>query len=389
MSRTHLSWQTLTKIIPQIEVQAIFHYPRRWWRSIYAFALFLLVLNAAEYVLEWARTIYVNVYFRVQLPYVPLLDPYHAIFPNLFIAHLGLLATLLAVRAVTYLTPRIELHDNGLLMVTPLSRRFIPYRALRGVRSAEVTPNGRFVVWVNSTTGLPFQGALAMLLFGRPMWRGFLLTSDLDGFDQVIARVVAELRARYGEDKFPAHFSEEPPGRLLTLLTSPRSAIHELAQAEVIEITPEQAGLYMASASLSLAIPAILAGLIHLQAPIGAAVLFVLAMLEWPLVSLYLSAVPIGELKEMNFQEAIRVYPLTQLPRWAPAIVLTLMVVAGAPAVLVLVAIFGVIAVDGYVVYLLTKEWFAVPFPEALLGIIVTVIYQLIVYEALLILLPK
>lgn len=389
MSQIHQSWLTLTKIIPQIEVHAIFQYPRRWSRGVYAFALFLLVLNAAEYALEWARTIYVNVYFRVQLPYFPLLDPYHAIIPNLLIAHLGLLATLLAARGVAFLTPRIELQENGLLMRTPLSRRFIPYRALRGLRSVELAPNGRYIVWVNSTTGLPFQGWLAMLAFGRPAWRGFILTSDLDGFDQIIARVVAELRARYGEDNFGAHFSEESPGRLLTLLNSPRRFVYDLAQADVIEITPEQAGLYMASVSLSMAIPALLAGLIHLQAPISAVVLFVLAMLEWPLASLYLSAVPIGEVKQMNFQESIRVYPLTQLPRWAPAIGLTLLVVAGAPAALLLVAIFVLIAVDGYLVYLLTKEWFAVPFPEALLGIIVTVIYQLIAYEALLILLPK
>lgn len=330
-----------------------------------------------------------NVYFRLpQGAYISFLDPYHNIFPNIYIAHFGLLATLLAVRAVAFLTPRIELRENGLFMATPVSSRLVPFRALRDVRSAEL-PNGRFVVFVHSTTGLPFQGWLATILFGRLLWRGFLLTSDLQGFDQVVAAVVAALRSRYGEEKFSAHFCEQEPGWLLSLLNAPRSALHNLAQAEVIEITPEQAGLYMASAALSVAIPAVLASLLHLQAPFGAFVLFVLGMLEWPLASLYLSAIPISELKEMDFQEAIRIYPLTQLLRWVPGLVLTLLVVAGAPAVLLLVGIFGIIAVDAYMMYLLTKEWFHVEFPEALLGVVVTVVYQLIIYEAMVIFLPK
>ena len=346
-------------------------------------------MNVAEYVLEWIRAAFALLYFPLQLPYIAFLDPYQHVLPNLLTAHLGLLATLLAVRAVAFLTPRIGFYDSGLVMETALGRRFVPYNTLRGVRSVELQPNGRFVVWVQTIKGMPLQGWLGSILFGRVLWRGFLLTSDLAGFDEVIGRIVAELKAKYGEEGFAARFCEQSPTWLLTMLNAPRAAIHDLASAEVIRITPRDAAREMIPVALSLAVPSAIGGLIHLQFPLGVILVPLLAMIEWPLVSLYLSAIPIGELQRMSFEEAIRIYPLTQAVRWVPALALTLLVAAGAPVFLFVIAFIPAIALGCYTVYALTQEWFVVKFPDALIGALVTLIYQIVLYEIFLALLPR
>ncbi|MBI4787483.1 MAG: hypothetical protein HY782_10605 [Chloroflexi bacterium] len=339
--------------------------------------------------LEWARAFYATLYLPLRLPYIAFLEPYQNILPNLLVAHLGLLATLLAVRALAFLTPRISLLDTGLAMDTELGRRFIPYAAMRGIRSVELEPNGRFVVWVHSTKGLPLQGWLGSLLFGRVLWRGFLLTSDLAGFDGVVGTIIAELKRKHGEEGFGARFSEESPTWLLTTLNAPKAAMRSLATAEEIQITPRDAARQMTGIALALAVPLAIGGLVHLQFPWGLLIVPILAMIEWPLVALYLGAIPIGELQRMNFDEAIRIYPRTQVLRWLPALGFALLVAAGAPLFLLVAATIPAVALGCYTVYALVQEWFAVKFPDTLIGILVTLIYQIVLYEVFIALLPR
>ncbi len=363
-------------------------YPPRVQRIVLVLCVFLLGLNLAEYALEWARALYAALYPHLHPPFIPFLEPSQNILHQLLVAHLGLFVTLLFVRALAYSMPGISLHTHGLMMHSPLGQRFIPFNALRGLRSTELADGGRFVIWVQSRPGLPLQNWLGSLLFGRWDWSGFVLTSDIEGFEEIVAAIVGALKSRYGE-QFPAHFQEQPPTWLLGTLNTPRTVIHAAIAAEEAPLSEIDALLQMLSVALALALPAAISGFIHLQFPWAMLLAPILAMVEWPLVGFYLSIVPIGDTHHMEFRDALRIYPPTQLPRWVAAVGLTLLVAAGAPAPLLLLA--GVLAagLGGYLALQLVEEWFEVKPPDAYVGILATVVYQLFVYEVLLAFLPR
>jgi len=143
-----------------------YQYPANIRRSVTMLWVFVLTLNVLEYLLAWARTVFAWLDSPLRLPDVTFLQPFQNVSSNLPTAHLGLLVALTCVRALAFLAPRVDIRSNGLLMITALGRRLVPYSTLRGVRSTEL-PNGRFVVWVDSTAALPLQNFLAALIFGR------------------------------------------------------------------------------------------------------------------------------------------------------------------------------------------------------------------------------
>ncbi len=370
------------------ETVSFFRYPSRLERITTVAWLLVLGLSLAEYALEWVRAAYALLYIPLGLPFVEFLQPFQRVLPTLLTSHLGLFLALIAARAVAFLTPKMLLQHDGLLVQTSLGRRYIPFSAVHALHSVEIEPGGRYLVWVASAKGLPFHGLLASLLLGRWCWRGFLLTSDLQGFEEIVAAIVAELRARYGEEGFASRFREEEPTWLLAMLNSPGGTVRQATQAETPLFTMEVATRQMVSVALAMAIPIVIAGIIHLEFPWGAFVIPLLAMLEWPLASLYFSTIPIGESTHMEFDDALLVYPLTQLPRWVPVIGLTLLVIAGSPLVVLVPAVLIAVALDAYPVLTLTQAWLEVRLPDALLGIVVTVIYQVVLWQVLLALLP-
>ena len=373
---------------------SVFQYPARVRRIVNTIWGVALLFNVTEYMLAWLGVMYgwllpVADFLPSNSP-LPFLQPLRLalVLPTLITAHLGLLAALVVTPAIAFLTPRVVPGAKGFSMQTPLGTRFVPYSALRGLRSVAL-PNERFVVWVDSTKGLPLQGLLCVLLFGRRSWRGFMLTSDLSGFDDVVARIVGHLKEKYGEEKFAEHFSEDKPTALLEMLTQPAKVIKAIAKAETNPLTRREAGLQMASVSLSLAVPALVAAFIHLEFPWGAILLPLIAMLEWPLASLFLVAISEGYPRNLSINEALRLYPLTQLPRWIVALGLTVLVVMGLPFLLYVPAFIPAVGLGAWLSMQLTEDLFDLHFPAGLLGAIVTIIYQIVVYGLFLVLLPR
>jgi hypothetical protein len=244
-------------------------------------------------------------------------------------------------------------------------------------------------VWVDSGHGLPLQGWLASLLFGRWLRSGFLLTNDMSGFENVVATLVAQVKQKYGEVNFAARFSEEKPTWLLSMLVTPLATIRELAAASIIPITRRDALWQMISVAASLALPQAVAAIIHTQLPWGMLAVFLFALLEWPLASLYLADVPVDYIKRMEFQDVLRLYPSTQLPRWIVAAALTLLVIVGAPLFVLILVPVPAIALGCYWVFKLTEDWFAVRNPDALFGLLVTVIVQIMLYVLFVAVLPR
>jgi len=365
-----------------------YQYPTNIRRSVTMLWVFVLTLNLLEYLLAWARAVFAWLDLPLRLPDVTFLQPFQNVSSNLLTAHLGLLVALICVRALAFLAPRVDIRSDGLLMTTALGRHLVPYSALRGVRSTEL-PNGRFVVWVDSTAALPLQNLLAALIFGRWFWRGFLLTSDLNGFDSVIATIAAQLKQKYGEQGFAARFVEEQPTWQLQMLNAPVETIRAVVVEESLPLTRRDALWHAASFSSSLLLPMIVSAIIHWQIPWGGVVVLLLATAEVPLAALYLTAVPLSSTRHIEFDAALRVYPLTQLPRWIIALALTLLIVAGVPFSLLALIVILAIAPGVYLVTRLTEAWFDVTFPESLLGALVTGIYQVLVYELFLVMMPR
>ena len=205
-----------------------YQYPLNIRRVVTILWVFVLTLNVLEYLLAWTRVIYAWLYLPLHLTDVAFLQPFPHIPSTLLTAHLGLLVALIFARALAFLAPRVHVRSNGLWMT------------LRGVRSTELS-NGRFVVWVNSTAALPLQNLIAALIFGRWFWRGFLLTSDLDGFDQVIGVIAEQLKQKHGEENFSARFVEEEPTLQLQMLNTPVATIRAVIAEESLPITQRDA----------------------------------------------------------------------------------------------------------------------------------------------------
>jgi hypothetical protein len=367
---------------------ANFPYPARIRRVASTLSLLVLFLNLAEYLLAWARAFYAWVNVPLQLPLIVFLIPPQDIPLMLLTAHLGLAFAVIVADALAFMTPRITLMDNRLMMRTAFGTRVIPLDALRGIRSVEL-PGERFVVWVDSSKGLPLQRFAASLIFGRWVGRGFFVTSDLVGFEDLVATMVARLRVMYGEQDFAAHFSEGKPTWLLAMLTNPLATIREVSEASPNPITQREAIGQMASVAASLMLPLFVAAIIHLQIPWGAPIVFALALLEFPLASLYLTAVPAEYVRQMEFEAILRLYPLTQLPRWIIAGAVTLLVIVGAPLFLIILVPIPALALDCYLVLKLIEDWFATRSPDALLGLLMTAVIQFILYAVFVVALAR
>lgn len=366
----------------------MYQYPKRTNRIISGVYGILLLLTLAEYALAWARWIYSLVFTPLSLPYIPILGPFQDSLRTLLIAQVGLLVALICLRAFAFLAPQVKVVDQGLLLKSPYGTRLIRFNAIRDVRSVEL-PGGRFIVWVHSTQGLPMHGLMASFLFGEWLWRGFILTSDLSGFDEVIAQIVGCMKAKFGEEGFEAHWKEEPPTWEMRMLSDPAQTIRDMVNLEEPPFTFPQAARKTAWSTVPLILPLVAGGIIHLQIPWLVFVVFIMGMLEWPLAAGYLSMMPIGEKHDMAIESALAVYPMTLLTRWVPALGLALLVATGVPGPLLLLAALPAVAWGAYPVRVLTQVWFEAKPPDLYLGIIATVVYQLILYEALLLMVPR
>lgn len=344
-----------------------------------ALAALVLFLSFAEYSLAWLRAFYGWLAAPLQMPFIAVLTPPADILSMLLSAHIGFAFALVTTRAIAFLAPQIIVRTDGVAMRTAFGTRLLLFSKLRRIRSAEL-PDERYIVWVDCGKGLPLQNWIASLLFGRIFWSGFLLVSELEGFDNLLATLAAQVKINYGESDFAARFSEEKPTWLVSMLLAPLSTIREVTGSATIPFTTRAAAWQMVSVAASLAVPQVVAALIKVQVPWGALAVFLFALSEWPLASLYLTDVPIDYTKRMEFADVLRLYPFTQLPRWLVAAALTLLVIVGAPLFVIILVPVPAIALGCYLLFKLTEDWFAVRNPDALFGLLVTAVMQLILY---------
>jgi len=188
------------------------------------------------------------------------------------------------------------------------------------------------------------------------------------------------LKDKYGVAGFEARFSEDAPTLFLTMLTAPWRTLKQLSAVTPVAIPPRVAATHIALSAGALALPLAVAALIHAQLPVGAIVVPLVALVEFALGPLYLTAAPLDSLRRIDFADAWRVYPVTQLPRWFIACALTYLVMVGAPVFVFVLCIAPAVALGCYTLLVFARDWFEVPLAQAWLAVLMTAIWQIVVY---------
>jgi hypothetical protein len=273
-------------------------------------------------------------------------------------AHLllfGMLALLLAVRN---LLPTLEAHAEGLTVRYSGGDRIVPWERIKAVKVTEFSEQSQ-VILIQFTGGLPLMARLASLIYDGSLLPGVLATSAMSNFEPLLQRIVLEVMRHPStptvEDETPIFQSDARSDALLLSFQS-STAIDRLVEES--KATPDTMALQLGRV-LHAARPMLLLALLPALILFGeralvqgvlpdvrllasVLVLFLLSLLEWPLVAIV--SIVLDEMsgggEEGN--RAVYLYPAIQLPRALPllgALVLTLLAVPVLPTLLWLGAI--------------------------------------------------
>jgi hypothetical protein len=273
-------------------------------------------------------------------------------------AHLALLALLALLLAIRNLLPALEARREG-LMVRYVGRDVtVPWQRIKAVKVTEFSERSQ-VVLIQFSGGLPPGARLASLIYDGSMAPGVLVTSALANFEPLLQRIILEVMRHPSAPETSGEtpiFQSDARSDALLLTFQSSSAIDQLV--EEAKTRPESMAL-APGAVLRAARPMLLLALFpalmlfcerafvvgvlpDARLVITALVLFLLSLLEWPLVAIV--SIVLDEMsgggEEGN--RAVYLYPLVQLPRALPllgALIMTLLAAPLLPSLLWLAAI--------------------------------------------------
>jgi len=381
-------------------------YPARISRLLAWGAGILALLLALRYLVLWLKFLRVLFPTLVSLPVfnrLELLDlNLQAPWWLLVAAHLLLLIMGGVILALRYLLPELEARGDGLAVRSFRGWTVIPWSKIKAIKVTEFSEDSQIVL-VQTHSGLPFTARLSSLLYDGSFTPGVLITSALSTFEPLLQRVVLEITRNQGE---PAALADAPifqnEARSPFLLLSFRAgstidqlvaeiredeATKELSLPRLLRAAPPMLWLALPPALLMFCDRAIRQGILpDARLLVGMVVLFLLSLLEWPLVCL-LSVIldeTTGGGEEGN--RAFYLYPLTQLPRLLPLAGALIMILLGVP---ILPVLFWIGAI-GWSFLLAAGLWEALydwRSGQLLAGGLVPVFFQLLVLLAYLLVL--
>jgi hypothetical protein len=273
-------------------------------------------------------------------------------------AHLllfGLLALLLALRN---LLPALEAHAEGLTVRYSGSQRIVPWERIKAVKVTEFSEQSQ-VILIQFTGGLPAMARLASLVYDGSLAPAVLATSAMNNFEPLLQRIVLEVMRHPStptiEGEAPIFQSDARSDSLLLSFQSSTAIDRLVEEAKDDQSTMALRPGRVMRAARPMLLLALLPALILFgeralvqgvlpDARLAATtlVLFLLSLLEWPLVAIV--SIVLDEMsgggEEGN--RAVYLYPEVQLPRVLPllgALVLALLAVPVLPTLLWLVAI--------------------------------------------------
>jgi hypothetical protein len=376
-------------------------YPARITRLLRWGAGVLAILLALRYLIYWLK------FLRILFPglvALPIFARFEVLDLNvqtpwwlLVAAHLMLALVLGLIAALRNLLPELETRGNGLALRYFKNWTVIPWPSITAIKVTEFSEQSQIVL-IQTSSSLPFAARLSSLIYDGSFTPGVLMTSALSTFEPLLQRVVLEISRYQGDHTASADrpiFQNEARSPFLLLSFRAGATIDQL----VAEMREDEESKQLQPRRLLRAIrpmfwlalpPALLmffdrairqgilpdSGLI-----IGMFVLFLLSLLEWPLVGL-LSVI----LDEMSGggEEGNRgfyLYPLTQLPRLLPLTAALITVLLGIP---VLPVLFWIGAI-GWSFLLAAGLWEALygwRSAQLLAGGLIPVVFQLLILLA-------
>jgi hypothetical protein len=379
-------------------------YPARITRLLTWGAGILMLLLALRYLIYWLKVVRVLIPGTVAWPIFNRLEIFDA---NrwwwlIIAAHILVAVMIGAIGALRNLLPELETRANGLAVRYFKNWRVIPWSHIKAIKVTEFSEESQIVL-VQVSDGLPFAARLNSLIYDGSFAPGILITSALNTFEPLLQRVVLEITRHQGGQPALADapiFQNEARSPFLLLSFRAGVAIDQLV-AELRENEESKAlspvrlmraarpmfWLALPPALLMFCDRAIRQGILPDGGLLGGMiVLFLLSMLEWPLVCLI--SVILDEMtgggEEGN--RAFSLYPLTQLPRLLPLTGALIMVLLGVP---ILPVLFWIGAI-GWSFLLAAGLWEALydwRSGQLLAGGLVPVVFQLLILLAYLVVL--
>ena len=245
-----------------------------------------------------------------------------------------------------HLLPQVEARNEGLVVRYFRRPHLVRWNQLSTVKQTELSEDNR-VVHIQVKQGLPFWSRLSSLIYDGSTHPGLLMTSALSNFEPILQRVILEVMGGPARpvqpDDHPLFQSEAQSNMLLMILNSGGGIDRLVEQAQNDTATRQLDTGALLSKLRAMAAIAIMPPLIlfadravqqgvlpDMRLLVVMIILFVLGLLEWPLV--VMGSIALDEMtgggEEGN--RAWYLYPESQLPRvlaFAGVLVLTTLAV--------------------------------------------------------------
>lgn len=307
-------------------------YPRHirltltWTAALIALAAFLryltLILTYLAITFPWVRSL--PMIDRLDLRLLP------APWWLLIEAHIVLLFLLGVASVVYHVLPAIEACSEGLVVHRLRGRLLVPWARLRVMKATEFSETSQMVL-IQVAGGLPLDARFVSMVYDGSLSPGILITSAISNGDALLQRIALEAM-RYHQatsDAETVPFQSDARSDLVLLSAQSSTAITRLVEESRIEpetqqfatkrflrVLPPALGLAVFPALILFADRSFVQHILPDGRLAGAIlVMLLLALLEWPLVSL--AAVALDEMSGGG-EDGLRplyLYPQVQQPR--------------------------------------------------------------------------
>jgi hypothetical protein len=263
--------------------------------------------------------------------------------------HLMVLIMLPLLIALRNMLPELEARGEGLAVRYFNRWLVVPWSRVSAIKVTELSEDSQ-VVLIQANSSLPFSARLSSLLYDGSFKPGVLVTSALSTFEPLLQRVVLEVTRHQqvqGDLEESPIFQSEAYSPLLLAGFRPSSAIDrqveqiredestkQLDTPRLLRVAPVMVVLAALPTMLMLMNYMIEKALLpNVSLLAGAILIFVLGVIEWPLVGLGVSTLDEMTGGGEEGSRPLYIYPPTQLPRILPLLGALVFMLLGVPIV--------------------------------------------------------
>ncbi len=324
-------------------------YPRRISAIFIWGAALIAILAIIRYVIFWLTFLALTFPTLRPLPLFNSLDL--RVLPTnwwlLVAAHLLLILTLGAAIVFRNLLPELEARNEGLLIRYFRNPVMVPWAQINAAKVTEFSEDNQ-VVLIQTSKRLPLFARLSSLLYDGSKKPGLLLTSAISNFEPLLQRLIQEVMRNHEAsttDTDVPIFQSDARSDLLLLSFNSSAALDHIVEESRADYTTRQIDIRrlatVAGPMVTLALlPALIVfadrtiqqGLLpDWRLLLTGIVLFVLSMLEWPLVALAVTALDESTGGGEEGSRAFYLYPRSQSPRILALLVAFVLTILSVP----------------------------------------------------------